>query len=164
MYFEEFIRKITRRILAWQSRLLSFGGKLILVRHALHSMPIYLLSTMNPTTTIIKKIHQIMAIFFCENNGEQRRYWASWDTLCFPIEEGGLGLRSLFDMNKAMMIKLWWKFRTDVGTLWASNKGNKYYEKLHPTFSPSRGGSHVQQSMVEVRDDVEPFIWWQLKA
>lgn len=77
VYFEEILRKISRRILAWQSRLLTFGGKLILTRHVLQTMPIYLLSTMNPTVTIIKTIHQVLAKFFWKKKGEQRRHWAT---------------------------------------------------------------------------------------
>lgn len=89
---------------------------------------------------------------------KKRRHWATWDALCFPIEEDSLGLRSLLDANKTMMAKLWWKFRTDIGTLWASYMGNKYFKKLLPIFAPSRGGSHVWKSMVEIRNEVEPFI------
>lgn len=84
-------------------------------------MPIYLLLAMNPTLTDIEKIHQTMAKFFWGNI----RHWAAWNTLCFPTDEGGLGLKFIVDVNRSMMAKLWWKLRTDIGTLWASYMGNK---------------------------------------
>lgn len=44
VYFEECIRKISRRILFWPNKFLSLGGKMFLVRHVLQSMPLYLMS------------------------------------------------------------------------------------------------------------------------
>lgn len=46
--FEKLVRKIARRIFSWHNKLLSFGGRQILIRHVLHIMPVYLLIVMNP--------------------------------------------------------------------------------------------------------------------
>lgn len=35
VYFEEMIRKVAKRILAWHNKFLSFGGKMILINHVL---------------------------------------------------------------------------------------------------------------------------------
>lgn len=63
-HFEDLVRKVARRILGWQNRLLSFGGKYILINHVLQSLPVYLLSAMNPPKKIIEQIHQIFAKIF----------------------------------------------------------------------------------------------------
>lgn len=34
----------------------------------------------------------------------------SWHRVCSPTEEGGLGFRSLRDINKAAALKLCWEF------------------------------------------------------
>ncbi|KAG5630357.1 hypothetical protein H5410_002074 [Solanum commersonii] len=44
-------------------RLLSFGGKVVLINHVLQSLPIYLLSVMTPPKCIIYDIHRIFANF-----------------------------------------------------------------------------------------------------
>lgn len=80
------------------------------------------------------------------------------------MEEGGLGFKSLADVNRALMAKLWWKFRTSVGTLWGTYMENKYCKKLHPIFTNSISGSHVWKGMVSTREELEPYILWQLKA
>ena len=36
----------------------------------------------------------------------QRIHWITWDKVCFPLEEGGLGFRSFADMAKAFACKL----------------------------------------------------------
>ncbi|KAG5631172.1 hypothetical protein H5410_002889 [Solanum commersonii] len=47
----------------WKSKLLSFGGKPMLINHELQSIPIYLLSTIFPTKGFIYDIHRIFAKF-----------------------------------------------------------------------------------------------------
>ncbi|XP_075092253.1 uncharacterized protein LOC142172518 [Nicotiana tabacum] len=51
--------------------------------------------------------------------GGTSRHWASWNTLCMLVEEGGIGFRSMHDVAKALFSKLWWNFRTKP-SLWSS--------------------------------------------
>ena len=100
--------------------MLSFGGKAVLIKHVLQSMPIYLLSVMAPPKCIIYDIHKIFAKFLWNFKEEGRaKHWISWNDICVPKEEGGLGFRSLFDLSKALFAKLWWSLRTK-NTLWSN--------------------------------------------
>lgn len=88
---------------------------------------------MTPTKIVIKNLYKAFAKFFWGSTGaEKRKHWSSWDQLCLPTDERGLGIRSLFDLNKATMAQLWWKFRTSIGSLWSAYMGNKYCKKLYP--------------------------------
>nr|XP_016459571.1 PREDICTED: uncharacterized protein LOC107783113 [Nicotiana tabacum] len=65
-------------------------------------------------------LHKLFAQFFWSSSvGGTSRHWASWNTLCMPVEEGGIGFRSLHDVAKALFSKLWWNFRTKQ-SLWSS--------------------------------------------
>lgn len=67
------------------------GGRYILIKQVLQTMPIYLLSAMNPLVGVIKQIHQIFANFFWNNTpGTKNKHWVAWETLCLPKDEGGL--------------------------------------------------------------------------
>lgn len=132
---------------------------MILINHVLQSMPIYLLSALNPTKGVIKQLHQLFAKCFWGNTGiDKRKHWAIWEELCFPKEEGSLGFRSLLDMNKALFAKLWWNFRTSVNSIWSTYMGNKYCKKLHPTVVVNTGASHVWRKMISIREEIEPYI------
>ncbi|KAL0446436.1 UNVERIFIED_CONTAM: hypothetical protein Slati_1771500 [Sesamum latifolium] len=41
----------------------------------------------------------------------KRRFTGPNGNICFPIDEGGLGVRNLRDVIKAFSHKLWWRFR-----------------------------------------------------
>jgi len=57
IYFEELVKKIMRRVQSWQNRLLSFGGRYILVKHVLQTMPVYFLSAMTSLVGVLNQIH-----------------------------------------------------------------------------------------------------------
>ncbi|XP_070028603.1 uncharacterized protein [Nicotiana sylvestris] len=48
----------------------------------------------------------ITKFFWSSSVGGTSRHWASWNTLCMPVEEGGIGFRSLHDVAKALFSKL----------------------------------------------------------
>lgn len=71
-------------------------------------MTIHLLYVINPPASVLNKLHKIISQFYWSNSvGGKCRHRASWDTLCLPIEEGGVGFRSLHDISKALFCKLW---------------------------------------------------------
>ncbi|XP_070022541.1 uncharacterized protein [Nicotiana sylvestris] len=67
----------------------------------------------------------ITKFFWSNTVGGTSRHWASWNTLCMPVEEGGIGFRSLHYVAKALFSKLWWNFRTKP-SLWSSFVCQKY--------------------------------------
>ncbi|KAL0324721.1 UNVERIFIED_CONTAM: putative ribonuclease H protein [Sesamum calycinum] len=81
---------------------------------------------------------------------------------CFPVAEGGLGVRSLADYVRAFSMKLWWRFR-GKSSLWSEYLHGRYYRNLHPTIVPyNRNHSSVWHRLCRIRDVAEPFIFWTL--
>lgn len=55
---------IHSRLLRWKSKFLSFGGRLILLKSILSSLPVYFLSFLQAPTGIISSIGSIFNFFF----------------------------------------------------------------------------------------------------
>ncbi|XP_075099715.1 uncharacterized protein LOC142176349 [Nicotiana tabacum] len=104
----------------------------------------------------------ITKFFWSSNVGGTSRHWASWNTLCMPVEEGEIGFRSLHDVAKALFSKLWWNFRTKP-SLWSSFVCQKYCKKLNSVIVLWKRGSHIWRKMLECRDMIEHQILWQTK-
>lgn len=47
-------------------------------------------------------------------------YKVSWDICCQPLEEGGLGLKKLEDMNEIAVIKQVWRILAGEETMWTN--------------------------------------------
>lgn len=92
------------------------------------------------------------------------KYLVAWEDLCVPKEEGGLGFRSMHTVADALFAKLWWAFRTATDSLWANYMWNKYCKKNHLVMAQGAGASHVWRKMIQIREDLEHNIWWQMKT
>ncbi|OIT28452.1 putative ribonuclease h protein, partial [Nicotiana attenuata] len=113
VHFNDLTSKVVSRIRGWHGRLLSYGGRVTLIKHVLQSLPIPLLSAVSPPKTVLRQIEKLAAKSFWGMDKDRNKYhWASWAKLCQPMEEGGIGLRSTEDVCKAMEFKQWWLFRT----------------------------------------------------
>ena len=61
--------KVVGRIRGWHTKLLSIGGRAILIRHVLLALPIHLLAAINPPKRTLELIEKLVA----------RVFWASQD-------------------------------------------------------------------------------------
>lgn len=90
--FNEAVSKIFKRAASWRSKLLSIGGRAILIKHVLQSQSLHLLAAMNPPKTVFKQIARQMARFYWGSTEDMHRYhWSSWLHMCFPVEECATG-------------------------------------------------------------------------
>ncbi|XP_059314688.1 uncharacterized protein LOC132065353 [Lycium ferocissimum] len=164
VYYDSLIKKVMNKVMSWQNRMLSFGGRYILIAHVLQTMPVYLLFAMNPLKGVIDQLHKIFAKFFWSNTaGVKGKHWVAWDKMCLPKDEGVLCFRPLHDISKALFAKVCWNFRTSI-YLWGAFTGNKYFLKPHHVIAQDKGASHAWKKIVAVREEVEHQIWWQLKS
>ncbi|XP_059292598.1 uncharacterized protein LOC132046072 [Lycium ferocissimum] len=164
VYYQDLIKKVKDKLQSWKGKLLSYGGKAVLIGSVLQSVPVYVLSAVVPTKYTLNELHRIFARFFWSNKEEDKsKHWVSWKKICMPKAEGGLGFRSFFDIYKALFAKLWWRFRTS-NSLWSTFLWNKYCKKLKPTKVQWKGGSQVWKKMLEARDQMDHFIWWEPRS
>ena len=156
-HFQPLIDRIQAKLAGWKNRLLSPGGRLILIKHVLSSIPIYTLAVSELPRGVIKRIEKLMSTFLWgEVEGRDKRHWRKWQALCKPTQENGLGLRRLQDVQDAFGCKLWWKMRTS-DTLWTRFMRAKHVAVTeHLTTAPaSQTSSAVWKRMLRVRDFVE---------
>ncbi|XP_075101658.1 uncharacterized protein LOC142177094 [Nicotiana tabacum] len=100
-YYEDLIKKVKAKLHSWKGKLLSFGGKATLISSVLQSMPVHMLSVLDPPNSIMGHLHKTFARFFWSTKEEGRsRHWASWQNLCLPKEEGVLGLQEVAELRQ----------------------------------------------------------------
>lgn len=52
-----------------------------------------------------------------------------WNQVCKPLDEGGLNIRRLADVNKAMLLKLAWSLKANPSCLWSRYMRAKSFHK-----------------------------------
>ncbi|CAH9079751.1 unnamed protein product [Cuscuta europaea] len=113
------IKQFENKLTPWKQKNLTHGGRLILIKHVLSSLPLHILAVDLLPKKVINVLNRKLASFFLgSNNDRKKAHWITWAKLCYPTVEGGLGIRSLTDLEKAFILKLWWKWKTG-DSLWA---------------------------------------------
>ncbi|KAG5630025.1 hypothetical protein H5410_001742 [Solanum commersonii] len=91
-------------------------------------------------------------------------HWASWESLSFPIDEGGIGFRNLNDVCKALQFKQWWNFRTK-NSLWGQYLRAKYCQRANPIAKKfDSGQSLIWKYMMQNKHTMESHISWKLNS
>ncbi|XP_071920660.1 uncharacterized protein [Coffea arabica] len=156
LYFGKVCHAISARILSWRSKLLSPGGRLVLIKHVLSSLPTHLLSAAVIPVATFKSIERICANFLWGTSTEQtKHHWIRWSQLCYPVTEGGIGFQRVRNVYNAFSCKLWWSLRTG-SSLWATFMRAKYCKGVHPCqVVSSQAASPTWRRMVNVSRQVE---------
>ncbi|XP_060202843.1 uncharacterized protein LOC132631262 [Lycium barbarum] len=64
IYYADIFKKLKGKLHSWKGKLLSFGGKVVLINSLLQSMPSHLFLVIAPPKCVIKKLHRIFSRFF----------------------------------------------------------------------------------------------------
>lgn len=96
-----------------------FRGKITLIKHVLSSMHIQILSVLNPPKGVYKASISIFSNFLWGVGEEVRkRKWVAWSRICLQVEEGGLGIWDLSEVQSSLFMKFVWKLLVG-NSLWA---------------------------------------------
>lgn len=114
------IDKITNRTKSWANKYLTYAGRIQLIKSILFSMQTYWSSIFILPKRVIKEIEGILRSFFW--SGSELKHTSakvSWDRLCSPRKESGLGFKSLQVWNKAAMAKhIWFLISGGEQSMW----------------------------------------------
>ena len=90
------VHKFEKRICNQTHKLLSLGGRLILVQSVLSSISVYWLGLAPIPVSILHKLRSIMFAFLWGSSKNNRRYHlVSWQSLSWPKEYEGWGIKNL---------------------------------------------------------------------
>lgn len=84
--------RVWKKVHEWKEKLLSQVGRETLIKSVLQSIPIYVMSIFKLPDALIDEIHGMLARFWWgAREGERKIHWKSWDSLCLPKAQGGMG-------------------------------------------------------------------------
>lgn len=120
--------RLSKKLEGWQGKILSGAGKDLLIRVVAQSLPSYAMSCFLLTKMFCDSLHQLCAKFWWGSRPENRKiHWMSWERLCLPKEEGGMGFRDLYAHNLALLAKQAWRLMKFPNSLLARVYRAKYY-------------------------------------
>ena len=124
------VQKFEKRICHWTHKLLSLGGRLILVQDVLSSILVYWLGLAPIPLSILHKLRSIMFAFLWGSTSNNRKYHLiNWQSLSWPTENEGWGIKKLHWFSTALHLKNQWMVLMNNG-LWNRVLTSKYLKDL----------------------------------
>ncbi|CAJ2638568.1 unnamed protein product [Trifolium pratense] len=152
-FWEPMLIRIKNRLSGWKSRFLSFGGRLVLLKSVLTSLPVYTLSFFKAPSGTISSIESLFIKFFWGGCEDSRKIsWVNWNSICLSKESGGLGVRRLREFNQALLGKWCWRMLVDREGLWFRVLEARYGIEGGRLRDGGRRGSLWWRELARIRD------------
>jgi hypothetical protein len=119
-----------RRINFWCNKWLSLGGRYILIKSVLESLPVFWMSLEKIPNKIIILLRRLISNFLWNSHpGHFRFHLCNWAELSKPRKFGGWGLMNLSLFNSALLANSFWR-ATSIDSIWHRIIADKYLGSL----------------------------------
>lgn len=125
--------RLRKRVQYWYNKTLSKAVKTILIKNVAQSIPSYSMSGFLIPKSLCQEMERTMNNYWWTSNSSNKKgiKWMSWDKMCLPRCNGGLGFRSLHGFNMVLLGRHIWKFIHQPSSLVARIFKAKYFTKCN---------------------------------
>ncbi|KAK8335871.1 hypothetical protein V6Z11_A09G084700 [Gossypium hirsutum] len=117
--FKFVVDKVRKNLSGWDVRKILLLGRITLAKSMVLTIPNYFMSTICMLVSVCNKIERIAYNFIWGTCIESKKSsLLSWGACCLPIDNRGLGLRSLANQNRVFLLKLGFQLLTNMEALW----------------------------------------------
>ncbi|GJV11232.1 RNA-directed DNA polymerase, eukaryota [Tanacetum coccineum] len=136
--WDETLSNLRSRLSKWKSKTLSIGGRLTLLKSVLGSSPIYAMSLYKVPKSVLSSMEAIRRNFFYgSQEADKNITWVKWSKVLAAKQFGGLGVSSLFSLNRALLMRWVWRFIFHDNSFWC-----RFISAVHgPSFQVRSGTS-----------------------
>src|SRR3954469_13677945 len=105
-----------KRLSSWKGKLLSLGGRLVLINSVLTIMVLYMISFFQIPKGVLHILDYFRSRFFWQGDNEKKKYrLAKWNVVCCSKDQGGMGIQDLQVKSSALLGKWIYKLLTSDG-------------------------------------------------
>jgi hypothetical protein len=110
--------RISKRIQGWLEKLLSAGGKDVLIKSVVQAIPIFSMACFKLPRGLCQYINALVRkSWWGSKEGERKPSWVSWKEMCKPKHMGGLGFRDIEVINLALLARQGWRMLHQLDSL-----------------------------------------------
>lgn len=159
--FTFLVEKIRNKLSGWKASTLSQAGRISLAQSCIFSIPTYIMQTSKLPAATCDEVERLCCAFIWGSTPEgHKNHLVSWETICSPKDQGGLGFRSLRMVNTAYLMKLGWGLLTNRDALWVQVLRFKYgCGNLNiPSIKCTSRASHLWRGVCQAWPEVEKEV------
>ena len=156
--------RIWKKLKGWKEKLLSQAGREILIKAIIQAISTYTMSCFKLLKCLIKDIETLIRKFWWGYRGEQRKIHSiSWEKLCLPKNEGGMGFRELSKFKDSLLTKQFWRLNSQENFLFHKVFKAKFFRDCSiMDCDNSNKGSYAWKSLCQARHVIELGSVWRV--
>lgn len=157
---QPFIDRITSKLHSWTVKFLSFAGKVTMIYSVIYSMVNFWSSVFVLPKWFYAKVDSLCSGFLWKNSTVSAAgARVSWENICKPKSEGGLGIRNLEEFEMVFRLKRIWLFFYGPGSLWVPwLTNNRFGGRSIWLIADSTRFSMTVRSMLQMKDQLQNFL------
>jgi hypothetical protein len=126
--FKEIKERVMRKISGWKEKLLSYGGREVLIKSVAQAIPTYVMSCFLLPKVLCHEMEGLIRKFWWgQRYDEHKMAWVGWKSLCLSKSKGGMGFRNLHSFNLAMLAKQGWRLSQNQNSMAYRVYKSKYF-------------------------------------
>ena len=106
--YDFIIQKFKSKLSCYKANKLSHAVRLVLIKSVLSTIPVYYMSNILLSKKLLAKMNAIIRDFWWTGIQQDSKtkpiYFKAWSEICKSKKEGGLGIRNLETINKALIL------------------------------------------------------------
>eukprot|EP00268_Persea_americana_P028557 TRINITY_DN27713_c0_g1_i3.p1 TRINITY_DN27713_c0_g1~~TRINITY_DN27713_c0_g1_i3.p1 ORF type:complete len:189 (+),score=14.42 TRINITY_DN27713_c0_g1_i3:725-1291(+) len=111
--------KFQKRLSGWKSKVLSYAGHMELINSALSTLHNFWSIVFMLSKSDFQRIDRYIRNFLWDARGKDTYIQPiAWDSICLPKSHGGLGIKSVLNLNKASLHRRVWNVVLNKQTCW----------------------------------------------
>ncbi|KAL0294744.1 UNVERIFIED_CONTAM: putative ribonuclease H protein [Sesamum angustifolium] len=108
---------------------------------------------------VIREVEKRMRYFLWKGNSTVGYPKVAWSSVCRPIEEGGLGIRDILALNKALMCRhIWNVIQDNQSSIWVRWIAHTHLRHKSIWTVDVKGGSWGWRKLLRLRSALLPYI------
>lgn len=157
--------KFDAKLAGWKRTHFSHAGRSIMIKHVLGLIPPYYMETSLILKKVLQRLTRTMRNFWWGHSREvSKAHYINWKRFEQSKDAGGLGVRNLQHINRAMIAKLIWKLLENDSCLWCQLMRAKYLHKeSFWEVKKAQKGSSTWSAMLNCISDMKDGCCWVVK-
>ena len=125
--FQDVITRVDKRLAGWKTKCLSLAGRTTLIQSTIAAIPAYVMQSAKLPCSLCDTLDKKIRRFLWGGTAMERKtHLVSWNKIIKEKAQGGLGIRSMRQLNSAFLMKLGWRVKTEPSALWVRILKEKY--------------------------------------